>query len=61
MNYSISDIFVWKKERALLYGTLDEELCQNDLTEELTIENSNIVINLAATLDVLGNFLVPIF
>ena len=29
--------------------TLDEDLFQNDLTEEITIENSNIVINLAAT------------
>lgn len=33
--------------------SLDEELFQNDLTEELTIENSNIVINLAANLGVL--------
>ena len=29
--------------------TLDEELFQNDLTEELTTESSNIVINFAAT------------
>ena len=42
-----------RKKRALRNGTLDEELFQNDLTEELTIENSNIVINLTATLIVL--------
>ena len=57
-----------RRKRALRNYTLDEELFQNNLTEELTIENSNIVINLAATLGVLEkcqflspNFLVPIF
>ena len=37
------------------YDTLDRVIFQNDLTEELTIENSDIVTNLAATLGVLGN------
>ena len=47
--------FLNKKRRktALCNNTLDEELFQNHLTEELTNENSNIVINLTATLDVL--------
>ena len=38
------------KKRALRNDTLDGELFQDDLTEELTKENSNIVIKLAATL-----------
>ena len=57
-----------RRKRALRNYTLDEELFQNNLTEELTIENSSIVINLAAILGVLEkcqflspNFLVPIF
>ena len=36
-----------RRKRALRNDTLDEELSQNDLTEELMMENSNIVINLA--------------
>ena len=44
-----------------LNGTLDEELFENDLTKELTIENVNIGTNLAASLDVVQTFLVPIF
>ena len=45
----------------------EKELFQDDLTKELTIKNSNMVINLAAALEVLENsqflsphFLVPI-
>ena len=56
-----------RRKTVLHNDTLDKELLQKDLTEELTIENSNIVINLAATLGVLErcqflspNFLVPI-
>ena len=45
----------------LLNDTLDEEFFQNDLTEELTIKNSNIVTNLAASLGVIQNFLVSVF
>ena len=52
-------------KRVLHYDTLDEVLLQNHLTEELTIENSNI--NLAETFGVLEkwqflslNILVPI-
>ena len=50
-----------RRKRVLRNDTLDEELSQNDLTEKLTIENSNIVINLAETLGVLekGQFLSP--
>ena len=43
------------EKRTLRNDTLDEELLQDDLTEKLTIENSYIVINLAATLGVLEN------
>ena len=42
-----------RRKKVLRNYSLDEELFQNDLTEELTIENSNIVINLAANLGVL--------
>ena len=38
-----------KRKGMLLNDTLDEELFQNDLTEQLTIENSNVVISLTAT------------
>ena len=50
-----------RRKRVLRNDTLDEELFQNDLTEKLTIENSNMVINLAETLGVLenGQFLSP--
>ena len=47
----MSRIFEWK--RALPNETLDEEFFQKNLTEGLTIENSNIVINLAVTIVVL--------
>ena len=42
-----------RRRKVLRNYLLDEELFQNDLTEELTIENSNIVISLAANLSVL--------
>ena len=42
----------WRK-RALPNETSDEELFQKNLTEGLTIENSNIVINLAVNIVVL--------
>ena len=45
------------RKSTLRNNTLDEELFQNDLTDELTIENCNIVINLAVTLGVLENIL----
>ena len=45
-----------RRKRTLRNDTLDGELFQNDLTEELTIGNSSIVINVAAaTLGVLEN------
>ena len=38
-----------KRKEMLLNDTLDGELFQNDLTEELTIENSNVVFSLTIT------------
>ena len=40
-----------RRKRALRNDILNEEIFQNDLTEELTIKNSNIVINLEATVN----------
>ena len=42
-----------RRKKTLRNDTLHEELFQNDLAEELMIENSNSVINLAATLGAL--------